>query len=433
MRVLETIEKYKLIKKGQKVAVSVSGGSDSMALLHFLNGIKNELGIAIICINIEHGIRGKESKKDSLFVKDYCKKNNIEFLGFAVDVLTFKEQNGYTIEQAARILRYDIYDKIISDKKADLIATAHNRMDRAEGILLNLFRGSGINGIIMEFKRGNIIRPLLETSKEEILEYIKSNKISYVIDSSNLDKNYSRNYVRHEIMPKVLEKFPQAEEALVRFSENLKPDNDYLNLKAEDYVLGGSVIKKKIHSSILKRAVFLALKNIGVVSDIESVHIEAISKLYFKGKSGDEIYLPKNIVCYNDYDKITFTKKQEKIETIFPFKIGITKICGYVLEVTKTCDMNDKENALYIKKDLPKNTVIRTRRDNDTFKRFGGGTKSLSDYFTDIKLEKRHRDFIPVIAADSEIIAVISYNISENYKVEDFSKEFFKIKFIKEG
>lgn len=432
MKVFETIKKYNLLENCSRVAVSVSGGSDSMALLHFFNANKRILDISLVCVNIEHGIRGEDSKNDSKFVEDYCKLNKIEFLGFKADTLALKEKSKYTVEQAARILRYDIYRKILKDKAADCIATAHNSMDRAEGILLNLFRGSGLNGVIMEFKRDNIIRPLMETTKEEILKYLKDNKIEYVTDKTNEDITYSRNFIRHEIMPKIIKKFPDAENALIRFSDNCKPENDYLNRQAEKYVKSGSVLKdNNIEECLLVRAVFLALKNIGVYSDIENVHIEAVKDLFFNLKSGSEINLPNGIICYKDYDRITFLKKIEKQQEPIPFKFGETIICGYSIFISLTKKMNKSKNILYLKNNLPPDTIFRTKQEKDYFKRFGGGTKSLADYFTDVKLERRYRDFIPLIASGSEVIAAIPYNINENYKVENFNEEFIEIKFKK--
>lgn len=431
MKVLETVKKYNLLDNFHKVAVSVSGGSDSMALLHFFNVNKKVLNISLICVNIEHGIRGEDSVKDSRFVESYCKKNNIEFLGFNVDTLSFKNENKYTVEQAARILRYDIYKKIIEDKTADCVATAHNKSDRTEGILLNLFRGSGINGIIMDFKRDKIIRPLMETTKEEILKYLSDNKIDYVTDKTNYDLEYSRNFIRHEIMPKVIQKFPDAENALIRFSDNCKPENDYLYRQAEKYIKNESVLKfEGIEDCLLTRAVFLTLKNIGMPANIEAVHIEAIKNLYYTSKAGAKINLPNKIVCYKDYDKITFSKEMETTAEVIPFKLGKINFCGYSINTSLTNKMK-KNGALYLKNNLPDNTVFRTKKDNDFFKKYGGGTKSLGDFFTDIKLEKRFRDFVPLLAAGSEIIAAIPYNISENYKVENFDEVFIEINFKK--
>lgn len=431
MKVLETVKKYSLLENCRKAAVSVSGGSDSMALLHFLNNNKNAMGISLICVNIEHGIRGKDSTDDSRFVEEYCKENSIEFLAFKVDTLNFKKENKYTVEQAARILRYNIYKKIVADKTADCVATAHNKSDRAEGILLNLFRGTGLNGIIMEFKRDNIIRPLMETTKEEILRYISDNKIEYVTDKTNYDIDYSRNFIRHEIMPKIIQKFPDSINALIRFSDNCAPENDYLNEQAKKFLDNTSILESEdIEDCILARAIFLALKNIGVNADIEKVHVDAIKNLYYNLNAGSEINLPNEIVCYKDYKKITFSKPPEKQINAIPFKFGKINFCGFIITIALTDKMKNKD-ALYLKNPLPENTVFRTKQDKDCFKRFGGGTKSLGDYFTDIKLEKRYRDFIPLIASGSEIIAAIPYGISENYKVENFNENFIEISFKK--
>jgi len=428
MQVLETMEKYNLIQKGTAVAVAVSGGSDSMALLHFLNQNKKSLGIKIICLNIDHQIRGEASKKDSLFVKQYCQKNKIEFLGFVVDVLKFKEENGYTIEQAARILRYNKFQEVLDNKLADVVATAHNLPDLTETLLLNLFRGSGLNGMVVSFKRGKIIRPLMETPKIEILEYLQKNNVPYIEDLSNLDEKFTRNYLRLNVIPKIKEKFPNLEEAVLRFCENSREDLEYLESLAKNYVAGTSVkLDKEIPKSLLSYAIFLALKNINIYENIENLHIDKIKDLYYNLQTGSEICLKNDIVCVKEYDKIVFTKKREKIEISEKFRCGQLRIEQYLITVEKTTKFENAENVFYLRDGIEEFAAIRFSRTGDFFKRFGGGTKSLTDYFTDIKLEKLKRPFVPLIANGSEIIAVLPFNISENYKVEDFNKPFYKI------
>ena len=428
MRVLETIKKYNLINEGQKVAVATSGGSDSMALLHFLIRNKKTLGIKILCLNIDHQIRGEDSKKDSLFVKEYCQKNKIEFLGFVVDVLKFKKENSFTIEQAARILRYQKFQKVLDEKFADIVATAHNLPDLTETLLLNLFRGSGLNGMAGNFKRGKIIRPLMETPKEEILEYLEKNNVPHIEDLSNLDEQYTRNYLRQSVIPKIKEKFPNLEQVLLRFSENCKEDLEYLEFLAGKYVEGESIkLDKGIPKSLLSYAIFSALNNMDIYADIESSHIDKIKDLYYNLQTGSEICLKNDIFCVKEYDKIVFCKRRQKIQITKKFRLGNFKIDRYLITIEKTTKFEKAENVFYLKDGIEKFAVIRFKQENDFFKRFGGGTKSLSDYFTDIKLEKLKRSFVPLIANGSEIIAVLPFNISENYKVENFNGPFYKI------
>ena len=428
MRLIETIKKYNLLSEGQYVAVATSGGSDSMVLLHFLNQNKKTLGIKILCLNIDHQIRGEESEKDSLFVKEYCQKNKIEFLGFVVDVLKLKEENGFTLEQAARVLRYKKFQEVLDEKFADVIATAHNLPDLTETLLLNLFRGSGLNGMAVSFKHGKIIRPLMETPKSEILEYLQKNNVPYVEDLSNYDEQYTRNYLRQSVIPRIKEKFPNLEESLLRFCENCKEDLEYLEFLANKYVEGASVkLDKEIPKSLLSYAIFSALKNIDIYADIENSHIDKIKDLYYNLQTGSEICLKNDIVCVKEYDKIVFCKKRGKIEITEKFRCGKFQIDKYLITIEKTTKFEKAENVFYLKDGVEKSAIIRFKQAGDFFKRFGGGTKSLSDYFTDIKLEKLKRPFVPLIANGSEIIAILPFNISENYKVENLSKPFYKI------
>lgn len=399
-----------------------------MALLHFLNENKKQLGIKITALNIDHQIRGEVSKKDSLFVKDYCQKNEIKFLGFEADVLNFKEQNGYTLEQAARILRYQIYEKVLNENSADVIATAHNLSDLSETVLLNLFRGSGLNGMAVNFSRGKIIRPLMETPKAEILEYLQKNNVPHIEDLSNFDEKFTRNFLRLSVIPKIKERFENLEETLMRFSKNCKSDLEYLESLAKDYVIDRSVrLNKELPGSLLSHAVFLALKNMDVYFDVENSHIDIIKDLYYNLQTGSEVCLKNGVVCVKEYDKITFLKKREKIERFEKFKCGQFNFERYVIKIEKAKKFEKCENVFYVKGEIPESAVIRYKQEGDFFKRFGGGTKSLSDYFTDIKLEKLKRPLIPLIADGGEIIAVLPFNISENYKVEDLNKPFYKI------
>jgi tRNA(Ile)-lysidine synthase len=164
----------KFISKNETIAVAVSGGGDSMALLHYMQNNAKKYLFNVIAINVEHGIRGNDSISDTNFVISYCKDNNIPLLTYSVDCVAFAESHKLSLEQAGRILRYQIFNQAITDKKCDKVATAHHLQDNVESVLFNLFRGTGLKGLagIDEQFENKIIRPLLDLSKTEIEEYL---------------------------------------------------------------------------------------------------------------------------------------------------------------------------------------------------------------------------------------------------------------------
>ena len=176
---------------GKTIGVALSGGRDSVALAYALK----KADVSLIAVNVEHGIRGESSVNDSKFVEEFCKKYDIPLLSFSVDVPSFCKQNGYTTEQGARILRYDIFDKVLSDGKCDFIALAHHADDQVETVFMRIIRGTGVRGLCgMSAVSGKYIRPLLDCTREDINDFIAKNELPYVDDETNFDTDYTRNF-----------------------------------------------------------------------------------------------------------------------------------------------------------------------------------------------------------------------------------------------
>lgn len=438
LSVKNTINTLKLINSGDIIGCAVSGGSDSMALLYFLLQIKEEYGFNFVCLNVEHGIRGKESESDSLFVKRFCQKNNIKFIGKSVDVPSYASLKGENIEQAARILRYEFFHNAIKDGFCNKVFTAHNQKDNAETVILNIFRGSGAKGLcgIPVVTDKNIIRPMLYTPKSEILQYIKDNNIEYITDSTNLDNAYSRNYIRNALLPLIEQRFEGVYDNISRLCGIMSEENDYLDSLSGGYIQKahkGYYINLPLHNVLLKRAAIICCKKLGVYADITSVNLKDIVRTA-EGASGNMINIGK-INVYKEYDKLYLESAsiQKQTVTQIPFAIGEYKIGDYIISV-KTADkkefnINDKKKEkLFADLDkFDKNAVFRNKKDCDSFKRYGGGTKSLSDYLTDIKVPKRIRDKLPLICSGAKVLAVIPYDISEDVKIDADSRNIVKI------
>lgn len=318
MHVLDTIKKYGLLKRGEKISVAVSGGVDSMALLHFFNAEKKRLGIFVSAVNIDHNIR-KNSADDSRFVKEYCERNDIDFRGFLIDVPSRRAASRRTIEEEARNARYEVFEELLTSGAVGKIATAHHRSDQAETVLMSIFRGAGAKGASgMEPARGGFIRPLLETGKPEIKEYAAANKIPFVEDPTNDETDYSRNYIRNIILPEIEKKFAGATDNIIRFAAITKTDNEYIEgkcvaLTAEIESEGNSArLPLAIfdeHDAIVSRVLFAAFSKIGVYNNIEFVHIADIKKLAKTSPAGKYLCLPQGIKVLKDYCSVKIIKE----------------------------------------------------------------------------------------------------------------------------
>ncbi len=423
-----------LINKEDIVGVACSGGADSMSLLHYLNSVKNEYGFSVVAITIDHGIR-ENSDKDANFVVSYCKKNDIEVHRFKGEVPALSKENAQTIEQAAREYRFKVFAEMLAKKKVTKIALGHHMQDQAETILLNIFRGSGLQGASgMDVVRDGVyLRPLLKTSKAEIMAYINANEIPYVEDETNYSNDYARNFIRNSIMPLVRNKWKNADQTICSFGETCKQDDDYiLNTINDDLVVyeASGAVKVPVtyfvyNDSVINRIILKAVKNIGVFADVERKHISLIKTLALEAENGKRINLPNKLSVIKEYNYVTITNKDYKpVNQSWEFKLGKIDVSQYgVIEIrkTKSFKLNEYTHLIDIKK-VPKDAQWRYKDDGDMFEKFGGGTKSLNDYLTDKKVPRRLREYLPVLASGKEILVVAGFEISDKVKLDENTK-----------
>lgn len=421
------IDLSKTISPNDTVAVATSGGADSMALLYYMHNAAKNSTFKVIALNVEHGIRGETSRRDTEFVKNYCNKHGITLLCYAVNSLEKAEEEKLSVEEAARKLRYDCFNDAVTKGACNKIATAHHQGDNAESVLFNLFRGTGLKGVsgITENFGEKIIRPMLDVSKEEILDYIKDNEIPFVTDETNLSSEYSRNFIRLNVMPKIKELFPEAEKSISRFSKIAKSEDDFMQgeaLKAVCSSNSAAEIALPLHEAILTRAVIIALKNLGIEKDWEKAHIDGVKALQH-AQNGAKINLKKNVVAIKEYDKIVVFVENETVDFSIPFSIGKHSIDGHSVEIKPLNIDTDLKKGFKADLDkIPTDAVIRFKREGDKFTKFGGGTKSLGDYMTDKKIPLRLRNSIPLLAVGSEILVIFGFAVSNKIKVDQTTK-----------
>ncbi len=250
-QVIDTIKKYNLIKENDSIVIGVSGGPDSICLLHILNEIKNELNFKIYVAHINHMIR-EEADEETEYVKDFCRNLEIECYIKRIDVVEIANNLKRGTEETGRQIRYEFFDEILEKTNSNKIATAHNNNDKVETILMNILRGSGTSGLkgIEAIRNNKYIRPLINTSREEIEEYCEINKLNPRIDKSNNENIYTRNKIRNVVIPYIKQEFnPNIIKTINRLSEVANEENEYLNKVTEEnfneIYVGASIARPK--------------------------------------------------------------------------------------------------------------------------------------------------------------------------------------------
>ena len=291
-KVASTIEKYNLINNRDKIILGVSGGPDSICMLNVLKQISEEKKQSCN-LNQKHMIRA-EADGDEEFVRNYCKKNNIDFYSKSIDVRKLANNSKIGIEEAGRIARYDFFDEVMRKTNANKVAIAHNMNDRAETVIMNLLRGSGVSGLIgIEAKRGIYIRPLIECDRFEIEEYCDSNNLNPRIDKTNFVNTYTRNKIRNVVIPYIKEEFnPNIINTLNRLSDLACDEEEFVENQVKDKYkeLLCNENKKEIildlkgfnnQEKVIKSRIILytITRLFGTSKGIEKIHIEDIIKL----------------------------------------------------------------------------------------------------------------------------------------------------------
>ena len=321
--VLETIKKYNLIEQNDKILCAVSGGPDSICMLDILRRIKeeNQINFDIIVCHINHMIR-VEATADEQYVENYCKKYQIPFFAKRVDVKKIAEINKQGTEEAGRKVRYDFFEEILKKENSGKIAIAHNKNDKVETIIMNVIRGSGIQGLRgIEAKRDNIIRPLIEIERNEIEDYCNKNKLNPRIDKTNFINDCTRNKIRNIVLPYIKKEFnPSIIKTIDRLSDVIIEEDEYMKKKTievfnnikinEDNKIIIDLKKFNLQDIALrKRILFYAIqKTIGNTQNIEMINVEDLIKLC-SNNIGNKFLTPnKHIKIMVNKGKIIFEK-----------------------------------------------------------------------------------------------------------------------------
>ncbi len=420
----------KILPKNARIAVAVSGGADSVVLLDRLVAVVESLGLSLSVVHCEHGIRGQDSLRDAAFVKALAGEYGLPFRLFSEDCIALAKRRGVSLETAAREFRYRCFEGLLEVGEADYIALAHHLDDEAETVLFRLCRGTSIGGAQgMQPICGKYLRPLLDEGKDEILAYAAAKGLKYCEDATNLERCATRNVLRLDVLPVLEQAVPGAKENLTAFAAQAKEDDELLCALAQELLekvtpengLDTGYRIKKGEMPLVRRACLTVLRRLGIEKDYTSKHLQAVAQL-FSLQTGAQVALPQGIIAVRSYERILFRKMEEATEKLpcESFRFGEFVWGRYVL----TASLTPIEGALRADAErIEDGAVIRARREGDTFRKFGGGEKSLKKYLIDKKIPQGLRDGLPVLALGSKVLAVLGVEISEDVKVTEKTKK----------
>ncbi len=438
-KILSVIDKHRMLSCGDTVVVAVSGGADSMCLLHFFNKFSSTLQLNIVCAHVNHSIRGAEADSDEDFVRSFCSKHNIKAVFKHYDVPKLSKENGESEEQCGRRLRYEFFNSVAENVK---IATAHNLNDSAETFLFNFTRGTGLKGLTgIPPVRDNIIRPLCECTREEIEQYLVEEGVSYVTDSTNLSDDYTRNKIRHNVLPVLNEINSGFFSVFTNCISVLTDSEKYIEEKTnEAFVKTQKNIKFSIDDiiqldKVIRDRLIIKIAEYFGASDVSFRHVEIINSFL---SAGGALMLSKDITIVSDgkylykadkkLPEVNINEMYEKSKTVYEFP-GCTLT---VETVDKNIIKNYNSSQLclfgYADSDKILNSFFRTRKDGDRFRYANAEhSKSLKNLFKEKNISIADRWGIPMLVTGKHILWIDGVGVSAYAAVSEKTENIVKI------
>jgi tRNA(Ile)-lysidine synthetase-like protein len=389
------------------VVAGISGGPDSMTLLHLLLRLKKEISINVICAHVNHNVRG-ESEQEAKDLEDFCKKHHIQF-----EHIKIEEYGDDNFENEARVKRYTFFEELIKKYDAPYLVTGHHGDDLIETILMRLTRGStfrGYAGFSRVVDRGayKILRPLITVTKDDILKYNCTYNLKYATDLSNLSNKYTRNRYRKYVLPFLKNEDSKVHEKFLKFSETILQYNEYMDnemKKMMNGVYSQKVLNIELFNELDKvmqdRIINYIMETIyhDDLMLISDVHTSLIFKLINSPKPNAYIYLPENIRVIKSYQTLTFTKEKTKAEDYEIELISYVNIPnGKNLEIVDQSADNSNFTCRLSSKEITMPLYVRNKKDGDRMEVKGLlGRKKIKDIFIDEKIDARERDIWPIL------------------------------------
>ena len=443
-RTAEYMKQQKMPMPGERIVMGLSGGVDSICLFHILR----ELGYELEAVHVNHGIRGEEAERDEAFVRKLCGQYNIPFHGYGYDVPKISKEKHLSEEEAGRMVRRQAFSEVMEKTGGKYIALAHHGNDRAETFLFHLSRGAGVKGLSsMKAVENNLIRPLLWAKRTEIEQYVQEMGYEFVEDATNALVEYTRNKIRHQMIPLFEEINPKSVSHILGVAEKLEAVSAYIDREAEKVWRLSAVVYD--HEVQILKSVFMQADQVlqipvlqkgveyltGSLVNLTEEHLQKLLKLFFM-QTGKELHLPGGLTAMRTYEGIRMFFREET-EVSEPLEItgeGSFVFGGRTFVVT--VEDWDERKIFPIKNytkcfdydKIKKGLFLRTRESGDYLQiNQSHGRKSLQDYMVNEKIPKEERQKIVLLAEGSHILWVVGKRISEYYKVTKETKKVLRV------
>lgn len=417
--------------------VGVSGGADSMVLLHLLAHWPVE-GVRVSAVHVHHGLRGEAADRDERFVRDYCRENGIGLAVYHEDVSAFAESEGLTLEEAGRQVRYANFESCRQAVGADYILTAHTASDQVETALMRIIRGTGVDGLAgIPAVRGAIRRPLLCCSRDEVEAYCREHCLAFVTDETNADAQYTRNRIRHEVLPLLRRINPAVDEAVLRLVHHASADAAYFRDLADEACsqtdMPSLSAMREWAAPVRRRVICRLLRHAGVCT-YEQRHLSAVDSVIMQGCGS--VRLPGGISAVASADTLRFEKNGEQAAEWEPVPVEAlpcsVTVCGrvYTLSVVEAPSKCKNVHNLFSTHALDYdkiqgNLCVRSRQEGDAIHPAGRGVgKSLKKLMNEYRIPVWERVGFPLVCDEQGVVLMPGYTCDERVRISADTKHF---------
>lgn len=435
-KVKNCIARHELLGREHPVLVALSGGADSVALACVLQ----DLGYKIEAAHCNFCLRGAESDRDEAFATDFCQRRKIVLHRRCFSTHAYAHEHHVSIEMAARTLRYDFFEQLLQERELDCVAVAHHREDNTETVLLNLLRGTGIRGLRgIQYRNGKVVRPLLDVSRQEIEDYLAECHQDYVTDSTNLQDEVQRNKIRLNVMPRMREIYPNADESIHqgarRLSDAFRIYEYGMDLLMQQVVHGNRILLEELNRTPAPETVLYEILN---RMDFNPAQVAAIYEQ--QGGESGKVYESATHRLLRDREALVFEKKAVRpvrLEKVLPLE-GIMRVTDDVTFLISRSSYSSggplprEKNVICMdldKVEFP--LVVRTPQTGDRFMPFGmKGMKLVSDFLTDLKKNVFEKERQLLVCSGDKIAWVVGERPDDRFRVTEHTRHILRIQLL---